>query len=241
MTSTGAAELSPQSRIVHVAEHIRDSALSQVVRMGVAGNGGSFSEQAALRYAKGRNGREGGIAFGLVEVVWLITAEAVLKALTEKKIDYGVVAYMNNHGGPVKENMPAFAKYRWSPEIGPDGLPETVTLPIEHVLMVRPDAQASVRNIVTQRQAHEQCKNTIADRFPHARVSLYEDTATAARNLADGTLHAERPGDLDLTATGVVGPEACAELYKLKVRKRGMPDFKDSATTFVVARPFQDA
>ena len=227
----------PKSRIVEIAQNVRNASLARV-RIGVAGNGGSFSEEAALAYAKKQHAKFGDKSmFAVIEVVWLITVEAVLAALAAREIDMGVFAVMNNHGGAVRENLEAMAEHRWRPAMGSDGLPETVTLPVRHMLMTRPGLEGrEVETIVTQLQAYEQCKRTIRTKWPNATVLLYADTATAAKHLSDGSLAEKFPG-LSLEGTAVVGPEGCATVNGLSVKERDLQDYPDNKTTFVIALP----
>ena len=224
------------SRIVQIAKTVRTEALAHAIKIGVAGNGGSFSEQAAIAYAKRRLKNEGDASvFKMIEVVWLITAEAVMEALGNKTIDYGIFAVFNNHGGAAIENWDAMLTHRVSPEVNPDGYPETVVLPIEHVLMMRRDAGKEVRDIFTQLQAHEQTRGNIERQWgKRVKVHHYPDTATAAKDLAEGNFSS----DVDLSATAVIGPMNAAKLHKLDVRWRHMEDHPNNKTTFIVAKPY---
>ncbi len=67
-----------------------------MIKIGVMGAVGSFSEQAGEHYRTSE---------GLFEsvIVPLVTAEAVLAALAEKAIDKAVFPVMNNNGGLVIE------------------------------------------------------------------------------------------------------------------------------------------
>lgn len=245
----GGREAAPQSRVVRIAQKVRADAVARV-RIGVAGNGGSFSEQAGIRFATERYerdrtaGRGEESLFAVVEIVWLITTEAVMNALEAKTVDYGVFAVMNNHGGAVRENLGAVLEHMASPARAPDGLPELVTLPVKHVLMMRPKKGISLRRrpkyILTQLQAYEQCKKNLAKRYPGAIIDHgYPDTATAAKHLADGTLASRLPPGITLDDVAVVGPETCATLNGLAVKRREMQDHPDNKTTFAVAVPYE--
>ena len=209
MSSPGhPSEKSPASKIFRLSEELKDKNIGKVVILGVAGNGGSFSEKAALKFQKDR-------AIAVMKVVYLITAEAVMKALNRGSIDYGVVAKHNNHGGTAAENAKALAENRWKQET-------EMILPVNHMLMMRPDAKGKgVTTVVTQPQAYEQCKKTID--AMGVTVIFYDDTATAAKDLADGSL-AEHIFGIDLSMTAVVGPEEAANLNGLAIRRRNVQD-----------------
>ncbi len=70
---------------------------------------GSFSEQAG-EYYKNIEGLESG------SIVPLVTAEAVLGALSQKAIVKAIFPVMNNNGGLVIEAIHALAKYQCSIE-----------------------------------------------------------------------------------------------------------------------------
>lgn len=216
-----APERPPASRLFYLSEDLKDKKIDQVVTLGVAGNGGSFSEQAARQFQKDR-------AIAVIKVVYLITAEAVMRALDRGEIDYSVVATHNNHGGLAIENQEALATHRWSPETN-------IVLPVCHMLMTRPEA-GRILTIVTQPQAHEQCKETVK-KMQGVKVISYPDTATAAKDLADGTLAEKIPG-LDLATTAVIGPEGCAALNGLVIRMRDVQDNKDNKTTFAIGKRY---
>jgi prephenate dehydratase len=231
----------PRSKVFRISKKVREDAFARV-KIGVAGNGGSFSQKAALTFATEKYQKEGEDSiYAVIEIVYLITTRAVLEALQKKEVDIGIYAKMNNHGGPVRENMKAEAEIAHSLVEDEDGLPTVVKLPVKHVLMTRPGAQRKIRTIVTQLQAYEQCKATIDFWWPGAEIVYYDDTATAANDLADGSL-AQKKG-IDLATAAVVGPEECAEENGLAVNRKllrflrkHVQDHKNNETTFVVAK-----
>ena len=72
------------------------------LRVGVMGIRGSFSEEAALEYARDNH-------LGEIDVAELVTTERVLGALEAGEIDLGVFALENSHGGVVYESVYAMA------------------------------------------------------------------------------------------------------------------------------------
>jgi hypothetical protein len=68
------------------------------VRVGVMGIRGSFSEEAALEYARDNH-------LGRIEIAELVTTARVLAALEAEEIDLGVFALENSHGGVVYESV----------------------------------------------------------------------------------------------------------------------------------------
>ncbi len=239
MSTEGSPEEPPRSKVFRISKKVREDAVARV-RIGVAGNGGSFSQKAALTFATERYQKEGEKSlFAVIEIVWLITTRAVLEALQRKEIDIGVYATMNNHGGMALENAEAAANIPHSYVKNSEDMPTVIKLPVQHVLMTRPGAKGRIRTIVTQPQAYEQCKATIKRRWPKARILYYDDTATAAKDLATGALK-----DVDWETTAVVGPEDAANENKLVVRKtwflrrKHVQDYKTNATSFAIVKRF---
>jgi prephenate dehydratase len=60
--------------------------------------------------------------------------------------------------------------------------------------------------------------------WPDAEVVDYIDTATAAKDLGEGTLPA---------TSAVIAPRAAAELYGLEILEEGVQDLKFNYTTFL--------
>jgi prephenate dehydratase len=250
---------SPASRAILIAEEAKNIALSELsktatIRIGVSGNGGSFSEKAAIQYALERYKREGGTNPLRVLIVYLLDAEGALKALEAGEVDRAIFPTMNNHGLIVKQNLPAQGRYRWTPELDSEDEPITIPLPVRHVMMRRQGALGKPRFIVTQRTALKQCENNVDRRYPDAEFISYNDTATAAADLADGSLVEKLAAlnpiyrEIPLQSIGVIGPQDCVELHSaLKVgydgsflrlfnKGRGIQDHSNNVTEFVVAQ-----
>lgn len=237
------------TREYHTSKAVKSGAVKRFTGMmkkiAVAGNGGSFSERAAMKYVDDRyDAEQESSGLSKVLIIYAITAEGVLTALKNGVADIGIFATHNNHGGIAKENMQSAAEHRWK-------LETTVDLPVEHMLMMRrgrwlPNINR-VDTIVTQPQAFEQCKKTVARwnglrrmfGYQDIEIIMYEDTATAAEHLADGTLKKKYP-QISLDRTAVIGPGASGSLHRLKNRSKGVNDYPNNTTTFAVARPHKE-
>jgi prephenate dehydratase len=175
---------------------------------------GSFSEEAALEYARDNH-------LGEIDVAELVTTERVLGALEAGEIDLGVFALENSHGGVVYESVYAMAAHRFHIE-------DLFEIDVNHTLLVHPDldGRESIDRIATHPQAISQCRMWLRHHFPLTPVTEEPDTAEAARLLAKG--------DLPPT-TAVIAAERCAELFGLRVLERRIQDLKFNFTTFVAA------
>jgi prephenate dehydratase len=184
------------------------------VRVGVMGIRGSFSEEAALEYARDNH-------LGRIEIAELVTTARVLAALEAEEIDLGVFALENSHGGVVYESVYAMATHRFHIE-------DLFEIDVNHTLLVHPglDGREGIDRIATHQQAFSQCRMWLRHHFPLTPVTEEPDTAEAARLLASGELP---------PTTAVIAAERCAELFGLRVLERRIQDLKFNFTTFVAA------
>lgn len=185
-----------------------------MTKIGVSGNGGSFSEEAGRVYA-----REAKIADA--EIVYLTDAEHVLGELEKGTADIGIFAIENSNGGVVTEYLPAIAKHRFA-------IDKIFEIPVDHMLLVVPGTKASdVTAIVSQKQALRQCRMYVQRHWPGTEVMEYIDTATAAKDLSEGKL--------PKTAAAIASARA-GELHGLEVLDAKIQDLKWNYTVFIAAK-----
>ncbi len=185
----------------------------KVLRIGVAGVEGSFTEMAARMHCN-----VGGL--NLFELVYLTATDNVLVSLETGGIDRAIFAIENSIGGVVREYLPAILKHRCK-------FVTTFDFEVEQVLMVNPKVMGGqVTVIISQGQALAQCQIHLRENYPDIPQRDYIDTATAARDL--------RGGKLPRTAA-VVGSRAAARLYDLDVLAGPIQDNQKNYTTFIVA------
>jgi prephenate dehydratase len=187
-----------------------------VMKIGVMGARGSFSEMAGERYRTKHN-LDG-------EIVPLISAENVLTALEKGEIDRGIFPIENSNGGIVIETVHAMAKHRFVIE-------EMFELDVHHMLLVRPGVTAShITAVASHDQALKQCRMYLKRVWPQAELVPYADTAKAAADVANGTLP---------DTTAAIAPRSAAELYGLDILEESIQDLKFNYTVFIVARKFE--
>jgi prephenate dehydratase len=183
------------------------------IKIGVMGDVGSFSEEAANHYS---------LKHGIknYELVYLITADNVLKALKNGRIDKGIFPIENSNGGIVYEAVYAMSKYRFNIE-------NFFDIGIKHCLLVRPGINTGdIKKIVSHSQALKQCRMYLKRRWADVELEEYSDTAEAAKDLSNGKL----PPD-----AAVIAPKICSEIYGLDVLEEGIQDLKFNFTTFIAA------
>lgn len=181
------------------------------IRIGVSGAPGSFSEEAANYYGH----KEKVLDYGLV---YLISVENVLTALEKEEVDRGVFPIENSNGGIVYEAVYAMSKHLFNIE-------KIFEIDIRHCLLALKGKNPSeIKKIASHNQALKQCRMYLRRKWPDAEVIEWEDTAKAARDLAEGRLTPD---------TAVIAPRRSAELYGLDVLEEGIQDLKFNFTTFL--------
>jgi prephenate dehydratase len=188
--------------------------VGDLCRIGVMGIRGSFSEEAALEYARDNQ-------LGEVEIVELVSTEGVLSAVEHGRIDYGIFALENSNGGVVYESVYAMAAHRFR-------VVDLFEIDVNHTLLVHPSLEGRQRidRIASHQQAIRQCRMWLRHNFPTTLVTEEADTAEAARMLGAGELP---------PSAAVIAAERCAELFGLRVLERRIQDLKFNSTTFVAA------
>jgi len=183
------------------------------MKIGLSGNVGSFSEEAAIHYARENNVQN-------YELVYLISVDNVLKKLLKGEIDRGIFPIENSNGGIVYEAVYAMARYTFDIE-------KMFDIDIRHSLLVLPEKKVSdIKIIASHDQALKQCKMYLKRKWPTIELKEWSDTAQAAKDLQEGKLPPE---------TAVIAPRRCAELYGLDVLEEGIQDLKFNFTTFIAA------
>ena len=120
-----------------------------------------------------------------VEYIPLISSKSVIGELKRGNIDYGVVAVKNTLGGTVKETFEAIKNEFLE-------LVTTEILQIHHSLFKRKDVEmTNIKSIASHIQALKQTKENRKRLFPDCEEVEMEDTALAAKYLADGTISEE--------------------------------------------------
>jgi prephenate dehydratase len=192
--------------------------MSQKIKIGVSGNVGSFSEEAANYYCA-KNG------IGNYELEYLTSVERVLSALDLGHVEKGVFPIENSNGGIVIEAVEAMAGHIFKIE-------KMFEIDIKMNLMVRSGINPeNIKNITSHQQALKQCRMYLKRQWPETELAEYSDTASAAKDLSEGKL----PED-----SAVIAPKICAKLYGLDLLEEGIQDLKFNFTTFIVATPYEN-
>ncbi|MBW6441126.1 prephenate dehydratase [Patescibacteria group bacterium] len=179
--------------------------------IGISGDVGSFSAQAAEEYARKNDLTD-------YEIAYLIKTEKVLTQLDKKKINIGIFPIENSNGGIVIESINAMSHHIFK-------IKEIFEIPIVHCLLTKPGiAKKDIKTIASHDQALKQCKMYLKKKWEDVELKETEDTAKSAKQLTSGEINQE---------TAVLAPEACATLYGLIVMEKGIQDLKFNFTNFL--------
>ncbi len=179
--------------------------------IGIQGGKGSFSEQAAHEFAH-NHGLDG------AEIKYLISSEAVLESVEEESVHFGIFAMENAQGGVVIESVEALAKHRCK-------IIEMFHIPVDQNLLGLPGVHVGdVTEIHSHQQALRQCKDYLSEHFWTRPLIEEDDTAEAARRLAEGKLP---------PTAGVIANKNCADLYNLDILQESIHDLKHNLTLFL--------
>lgn len=182
-----------------------------MTKIGVSGSEGSFSEEAAIHYAREYKIEK-------YEIVYLISVDKVLSSLDKKSIDLGIFPIENSNGGIVIEAVHAMSKHNFNIE-------NLFEIDVRHCLLVQNGAKKEdIKKITSHQQALKQCRMYLKRKWGDRELAEYADTAEAAKDLGKGKLD---------MSTAVIAPKRCAELYDLTVMEEGIQDLKFNFTTFI--------
>ena len=182
-----------------------------LVKIGIQGGKGSFSEAAGETFAR-NHGIEN------FEIIFQITSEMVLERVENGSTEFGIFAMENAQGGVVIESVEALAVHRCK-------IVEMFHIPISQNLLALHDVfLGDVTEIYSHQQALRQCQNYLSKHFWTRPLIESDDTAEAARRLSEGKLP---------ETAAVIGNKNCAELYDLKIIEEDIHDLKDNLTLFL--------
>jgi prephenate dehydratase len=187
--------------------------MKQEILLGVSGERGSFSEQAGLLYSQ-KNHLQ-------TKLVFLLDMEGVLDALESEKIHLGIFPVVNTIGGLVVMAFEAMGKHRFA-------WVDQLAMPINQCLLTKWDVEAAdIRQIVSHPQGLAQCQKYLSHHFHNAKQIAWQDTAKAAKDLAENHLE---------SVSAVIAPKRAAEIYHLKILAENIQDNATNITTFIIVK-----
>ena len=189
-----------------------------MIKIGIQGDIGSFSEQAAHAFAKRQKLSD-------YEIDYLINSDNVLEAVSKKNVAFGIFAIENAQGGVVIESIKAMAAHRCH-------ITDMFQIMVEQNLLTLPGITAGeITSIHSHQQALRQCREYLSEHFWSCPLIEEEDTAKAAKELKEGQLP---------QTAAVIANKACAELYGLEIFQENIHDLKNNLTMFLAITQYQD-
>lgn len=185
-----------------------------MIKVGVQGDVGSFSEKAGHAFAERK---------GLTDytIEYLVSSDNVMKAIENGDVDFGITAIENSRGGVVLETVHAMAAHKFV-------IHDLFQIMIVQNLLVKPGVKMTdVKSIHSHQQAIRQCQTFLAEHFWGAELVEADDTALSAKRLSEGTLG---------SSSAVIANEACAELYGLEILQDNIQDLKNNLTMFIAGQ-----
>lgn len=190
-----------------------------MIKIGIQGGEGSFCEEAAEVFLFNHGLKD-------TQFKYLITSENVLAAIENDSIRYGVFAMENAQGGVVIESVEALAEYKCK-------IVEMFYKPISQCLLTLPNILfGDITEIHSHQQALRQCQDYLAEHFWTRPLVEADDTAEAARRLAQGKLP---------RTVAVIASQNCAKLYGLTILQEAVHDLKNNITLFIGVEKYENA
>lgn len=185
-----------------------------MLKIGISGNRGSFSEEAAHHYCHKKKISE-------YELDYLISVERVLQAIDDKTIDQGIFPIENSNGGIVYEAVQAMSRHIFE-------IDTIFEIDVRHCLLAKPGINVGDINlIVSHPQGLKQCRMYLKRKWENVDLKEYTDTAQAAFDLRSGVLSEK---------TAVIASRTCAELYNLDILEENIQDLKFNFTSFIATK-----
>ena len=149
-------------------------------------------------------------------VLYLSSFDAVFSAIESGLCRYGVVPLENSTAGSVNAVYDLMMNHNFR-------IVRSVRIKVDHCLLVNPETRREeIREIYSHQQAISQCEKYLQS-FPNARVIPCENTAVAAKMVAEA-------GRRDAAA---LSSHACGKIYGLSCLESSVQDMDNNFTRFI--------
>ena len=205
---------SRQNRILH-----RESPETRVIEAALRDTPQLFPGKAIVA-CQGVEGAYSGIAceklFARPSIFYFSSFDAVFTAVEKGLCRYGVIPVENSTAGTVNAVYDLMVKHDFR-------IVRSVRIKVDHNLLVRPGTKAEdITEIYSHGQALTQCAGFL-QRFPNAKIIPCENTAVAAKMVAESA----DPGVAALSS------RSCAKLYGLEILMASVQDSDNNYTRFI--------
>ncbi|MBQ4369406.1 MAG: chorismate mutase [Oscillospiraceae bacterium] len=183
----------------------KDLEFPKAARVACQGIEGAYSQQACDK------------VFSFADITFFRSFEGVFNAVEKGLCDYGVLPIENSSHGIVREVYDLMRSHSFY-------IVRSTSLQVKHDLLALPGSElGGIKEIVSHEQAIGQCSRLLAS-MPGVRVTLCENTAVAAKMVAES-------GRSDIAA---LSSPVCAGMYGLEALKTGVQDSDNNHTRFIV-------
>lgn len=149
-------------------------------------------------------------------ILYLSSFDAVFSAIESGLCRYGVVPLENSTAGSVNAVYDLMMNHNFR-------IVRSVRIKVDHCLLVNPETKREeIREIYSHQQAISQCEKYLQS-FPNARVIPCENTAVAAKMVAQA-------GRRDAAA---LSSHACGKIYGLSCLESSVQDMDNNFTRFI--------
>ncbi len=205
---------SRQNRILH-----RESPETKAIEAALRDTPQLFPEKAVVA-CQGVEGAYSGIAceklFARPSIFYFSSFDAVFTAVEKGLCRYGVIPVENSTAGTVNAVYDLMVKHDFR-------IVRSVRIKVDHNLLVRPGTkEEDIREIYSHGQAISQCAGFL-QRFPNAKIIPCENTAVAAKMVAES---AE-------AGVAALSSRSCAKLYGLEILMSSVQDSDNNYTRFI--------
>ncbi len=183
------------------------------MRIAYQGVPGSNSEAASTLFANNQG-------FSNPTYLPAVDSRGVVNMLSTGEADYGVMATRNLIAGDVGETTAALQNITYR-------VVDAQWLPVHHCLFVRQPG-TKIDCIASHIQALSQCRITLRKKYPDIPLKEVEDTAIAARYLAEGKLP---------PSTAVLCRRNAGEMFGLHMAEANLEDDPRNMTEFILIKP----
>ncbi len=150
------------------------------------------------------------------DITYVKSFEDVFRAVENGTCQYGILPIENSIHGTVIAVYDLMKNYHFH-------IIKSIKLKINHALMANPGAKLSdIKEIISHQQALGQCSAFLKE-YPHVTVTVCENTAVAAKMVADS-------GRTDIAA--ISSPD-CAEMYGLSILDETIANSDSNFTRFI--------
>ena len=191
------------SQKAHATAAAFDTPFPQTATVACQGVEGAYSQIAACKL------------FDVPDIAFFETFEGVMRAVRDGFCEFGVLPIENSTAGSVNKVFDLMGAHEFS-------IVRSTRVKVDHCLLAKKGAHVEgIRDIYSHEQAIRQCA-AFLETMPEARVHVCENTAVAARMVADA-------GRDDVAA---LSSRSCAELYGLSVLGSAVQDRDNNYTRF---------